>query len=349
MLSNFLGYFSHDIGIDLGTANTLVYVKGKGIIINEPSVVAINNRTNQILAIGQEAKNMVGRTPSHIVATRPLIDGVVSDFEITEQMLRYFIEKVHRETFTILPRPRIVVGVPYGVTEVEKRAAQEAAINAGAREVYLIEEPMAAAIGARLPVQEATGCMIVDIGGGTSEIAVISLGGIVVSKSLRIAGDELNQDIINYARDKYNLLLGERTAEEIKIQIGSAFPMNDEQSMIMRGRDLVSGLPKAIKVTDKEIREALTRSIINIVDAVKYIIEETPPELLADIMERGIWLAGGGALLHGLDQLITKVTLIPTYIVDDPLTAVSRGTGYVLDELESLKPVLIDTNISPTL
>jgi rod shape-determining protein MreB len=349
MFSNFLGYFSHDIGIDLGTANTLVYVKGKGIIINEPSVVAINNRTNQILAIGQEAKNMVGRTPGHIVATRPLIDGVVSDFEITEQMLRYFIEKVHRETFTILPRPRVVIGVPYGVTEVEKRAAQEAAINAGAREVYLIEEPMAAAIGARLPVQEATGCMIVDIGGGTSEIAVISLGGIVVSKSLRIAGDELNQDIVNYARDKYNLLLGERTAEDIKIQIGSAFSMDEEQSVIMRGRDLVSGLPKAIKITDKEIREALTKSIVKIVDAIKFIVEETPPELLADIMERGIWLAGGGALLHGLDQLITKVTLIPTYVVDDPLTAVSRGTGYVLDELETLKPVLIDTDISPTM
>lgn len=348
MISKLLGYFSHDIGIDLGTANTLVYVRGKGIIINEPSVVAINSKTNQILAIGSEARNMVGRTPSHIIATRPLVDGVVSDFEITEQMLRYFIERIHRETFSILPRPRIIIGVPYGVTEVEKRAAQEAAINAGAREVYLIEEPMAAAIGARLPIQEATGSMIVDIGGGTSEIAVISLGGVVSSKSLRIAGDELNQDIINYARDKYNLLLGERTAEEIKIQIGSAYPQKDTQEMIMRGRDLVSGLPKAMPITDKEVREAISRSVSNIVDAVKFVIEETPPELLADIMERGIWLSGGGALLDGLDQLIQKITLIPTYIVDDPLTAVARGTGYVLEDLDILRPVLLDSDFKPS-
>lgn len=347
MISKILGYFSHDIGIDLGTANTLVYVRGKGIVINEPSVVAINSRTNQILAIGREAKNMVGRTPGHIVATRPLVDGVVSDFEITEQMLRYFIEKVHRETFTILPRPRIVIGVPYGVTEVEKRAAQEAAINAGAREVFLIEEPMAAAIGARLPIQDATGSMVVDIGGGTSEIAVISLGGIVVSKSLRIAGDELNQDIINYARDKFNLLLGERTAEEIKISIGSAYPQSEVRDMVMRGRDLVTGLPKAIEISEKEVREAMTRSIGNIVDAIKFTIEETPPELLADIMERGIWLAGGGALLTGLDQLIQKITLIPTHVVDDPLTAVARGTGYVLEELNSLRPVLLDADFRP--
>ncbi|MFZ5391712.1 MAG: rod shape-determining protein [Patescibacteria group bacterium] len=348
MLNKILGYFSHDIGIDLGTANTLVYVKSKGIIINEPSVVAINNRTNQILAIGQEAYNMVGRTPGHIVASRPLVDGVVSDFEITEQMLRYFIERVHKETFTILPRPRVVIGVPYGVTEVEKRAAQEAAINAGAREVYLIEEPMAAAIGARLPIQDPTGSMIVDIGGGTSEIAVISLGGIVVSKSLRIAGDELNQDIINYARDKYNLLLGERTAEEIKIQIGSAYMQDENQSIIMRGRDLVTGLPKAMPISDREVREALSGSVASIVDAIKYTIEETPPELLADIMERGIWLSGGGALLVGLDQLIYKITSIPTHVVDDPLTAVARGTGYVLEELETLKSVLLANDFRPS-
>ena len=348
MLNKILGYFSHDIGIDLGTANTLVYVKSKGIIINEPSVVAINNRTNQILAIGQEAYNMVGRTPGHIVASRPLVDGVVSDFEITEQMLRYFIERVHKETFTILPRPRVVIGVPYGVTEVEKRAAQEAAVNAGAREVYLIEEPMAAAIGARLPIQDATGSMVVDIGGGTSEIAVISLGGIVVSKSLRIAGDELNQDIINYARDKYNLLLGERTAEEIKIQIGSAYMQDENQSFIMRGRDLVTGLPKAMPISDREVREAMSGSIASIVDAIKYTIEETPPELLADIMERGIWLSGGGALLVGLDQLIQKITSIPTHVVDDPLTAVARGTGYVLEELETLKSVLLDNDFKPS-
>lgn len=349
MIDNLLGYFSHDIGIDLGTANTLVYVRGKGIIINEPSVVAVNTRTNQILAIGQEAKNMVGRTPSHIIAHRPLVDGVVSDFEITEQMLRYFIEKVHRETFAILPRPRIVVGVPFGVTEVEKRAAQEAAVNAGAREVYLIEEPMAAAIGARLPVQEATGSMVVDIGGGTSEIAVISLGGIVTSKSLRIAGDELNQDIIDYVREKYNILLGERTAEEIKIQIGSASQLPEAREIIMRGRDLVTGLPKAMPISDREIREALNKSVSQIIDAVRFIIEATPPELLADIMERGIWLAGGGALLTGLDRAIQVNTSITTHIVDDPLTAVARGTGYVLDELEILKPVLVDTSFNPTL
>jgi len=349
MISKFLGLFSHDIGIDLGTANTLVFVRGKGIIINEPSVVAINNRTNQILAIGQDAYNMVGRTPGHIVAIRPLVDGVVSDFEITEQMLRYFIERVHRETFTILPRPRIVIGVPYGVTEVEKRAAQEASINAGAREVYLIEEPMAAAIGARLPIQDATGSLIVDIGGGTSEIAVISLGGIVTSKSLRIAGDEFNQDIINYARNKYNLLLGERTAEEIKINIGSAYIQNEPAEMLMRGRDLVTGLPKQMPINDKEVREALSGSIAEIIDAIGFTIEETPPELLADIMERGIWLSGGGALLAGLDQLIYKTTSIPTHIVDDPLTAVVRGTGYVLEELETLKTVLLDADFRPSM
>ncbi|MBU0647860.1 rod shape-determining protein [Patescibacteria group bacterium] len=349
MISNFLGYFSHDIGIDLGTANTLVYVRGKGIIINEPSVVAINSRTNQILAIGTDAYNMVGRTPGHIVATRPLIDGVVSDFEITEQMLRYFIERVHRETFTILPRPRVVIGVPYGVTEVEKRAAQEASINAGAREVYLIEEPMAAAIGARLPIQDATGSLVVDIGGGTSEIAVISLGGIVSSRSLRIAGDELNQAIIDYARDKYNLLLGERTAEEIKIQIGSAYIQDDSQTMTMRGRDLVSGLPKELPINDKEVREALSKPINDIIESIRFTIEETPPELLADIMERGIWLTGGGALLTGLDQLIHKSTTIPTHVVDDPLTAVARGTGYVLEELETLKPLLLHHDNQPTL
>lgn len=344
MIGNFLGLFSHDIGIDLGTANTLVFVRGKGIIINEPSVVAVNTRTNQILAIGEDAYNMVGRTPGHIIATRPLVDGVVSDFEITEQMLRYFIERVHRETFTILPRPRVVVGVPYGVTEVEKRAAQEASINAGAREVYLIEEPMAAAIGARLPIQDATGSLIVDIGGGTSEIAVISLGGIVTSKSLRIAGDEFNQDIIDYAREKYNLLLGERTAEEIKINIGSAYIQEEPSEMIMRGRDLVTGLPKELLINDKEVREALSGSIEEIIEAIRFTIEETPPELLADIMERGIWLSGGGALLPGLDQLIHKTTLIPTHIVDDPLTAVARGTGYVLEELGALKPVLLDAD-----
>src|SRR3990172_1592199 len=276
--------FSKDIGIDLGTANTLVYVRGKGIVINEPSVVAINQKTKQILAIGDEARKMVGRTPAHIVAIRPLVGGVVSDFEVTEQMLKYFIDKVHREKFSLFPRPRVVIGIPYGVTEVERRAVEEAALNAGARQVFLIEEPVAAAIGARLPIQEANGKMVVDIGGGTTEVAVISLGGIVASRSLRIAGDEMNQDIIEYARDQFHLMLGERTAEEIKIAIGSAIEQKDSQHVPMRGRDLVSGLPKEIMVTSEQIRVALKKSVQLIVDAVRQTMEETPPELVADIM-----------------------------------------------------------------
>lgn len=335
------GTFSHDIGIDLGTANTLVYVKGKGIIINEPSTVAINQKTKEILAIGEEAKKMVGRTPAHIIATRPLVDGVISDFEVTEQMLKYFIDKVHREKFSLFPRPRVVVGIPYGVTEVERRAVEEAAVNAGAREVYLIEEPLAAAIGARLPVQDASGNMIVDIGGGTTEVAVISLGGIVASRSLRIAGDEMNEDIINFAREQFNLLLGERTAEEIKIAIGSAKELKEPLTYPMRGRDLLTGLPKEIVVNDEQIRAALKKSVGQIIDAVKQTIEETPPELVADIMEKGIVLAGGGALLKNLNILITESTLTPTHIADDPLTAVVRGAGLILEDLESLKPVLV--------
>src|SRR5581483_4284219 len=301
--------FSKDIGIDLGTANTLVYVKGKGIVINEPSVVAVNQKTKQILAIGDDAKRMVGRTPAHIVAHRPLVDGVISDFDVTEQMLRYFIEKVSQATFGFLSRPRVVVGIPSGVTEVEKRAVQDATQNAGARAAFLIEEPMAAAIGARLPVQDAQGCFIVDIGGGTSEIAVISLGGIVVSKSIRIAGDELNENIIQFARDEFNLLIGERTAEDIKIRIGSASPMKGEkQKMPMRGRDLLSGLPKEVIVSDDQIRHALARSVKVIVNHIKNAVEESPPELVADIMDRGITLAGGGALLRGLDRLLAEET-----------------------------------------
>lgn len=343
MLNRILGFFSHDIGIDLGTANSLVYVKGKGIVINEPSVVAINTKTKQILAIGKEAQKMVGKTPSYIVATRPLVDGVVSDFEVTEQMLRYFIERVHRESFTLFPRPRVIVGIPSGVTEVEKRAVEEAALNAGAREVFLIEEPMAAAIGARLPVQDASGNMIVDIGGGTTEIAVISLGGIVVNKSIRIAGDELSEDIIQFAKEEYNLLLGERTAEEIKISIGSAYPLEKRLETTMRGRDLITGLPKSVVVSDEEIRRAMSRSIDQIVEAVKTTVEETPPELLADIMSRGIVLVGGGALLRGLDKKIEEETQIKTYVGDDPLTCVVRGAGLVLEDLESLKDVLVST------
>lgn len=342
-LDKFWGLFSHDIGIDLGTANTLVYVRGKGIVINEPSVVAINQKNKQVLAIGDEAKKMVGRTPAHIVAVRPLVDGVISDFEVTEQMLKYFIDKVHREKFSFFPRPRIVVGIPYGVTEVEKRAVEEAAMNAGARQVFLIEEPLAAAIGARLPVQEASGNMIVDIGGGTTEVAVISLGGIVASRSLRIAGDELNQDIIDFAREQFNLMLGERTAEELKIKIGSADVLPEKMTYAMRGRDLVSGLPKEIIVNDEQIRMAMQRSIQKIVDSVRQTIEETPPELVADIMGKGIVLAGGGALLRGLDRVIIRATQTKVHIADDPLTSVVRGTGLVLEDLETLKQVLVPT------
>ncbi|MFC1608600.1 rod shape-determining protein [Patescibacteria group bacterium] len=337
------GRFSKDIGIDLGTANTLVYVSGKGIVINEPSVVAINKRTGQILAIGKEAKKMVGKTPGHIVATRPLVDGVVSDFEVTEQMLKYFINKVHRESFSILPRPRVLVGIPSGVTEVEKRAVIDATMNAGGREAYVIDEPMAAAIGARLPVTNAAGNMIVDIGGGTSEIAVISLGGVVAAKSLRVAGDEMNEDIVRYCRDEFNLLIGEKTAEEVKIAIGSAHPQKKTITMKVRGRDLVSGLPKEITVDDENIREALSRSIRIIINNVKTIIEETPPELISDIMQRGIILAGGGSLIRGLDKAIANQTDMPVRMMEDPLTAVARGTGIVLDDLVNLKEVLIDS------
>jgi rod shape-determining protein MreB len=335
--------FSKDIGIDLGTANTLVYVKGKGIVINEPSVVAINQKTRQILAIGDEAKRMVGRTPAHIVAHRPLVDGVISDFDITEQMLRYFIEKVNQAAFGFLSRPRVVIGIPSGVTEVEKRAVQDATLNAGGRAAFLIEEPMAAAIGARLPVQDPQGCFIVDIGGGTSEIAVISLGGIVVSKSIRVAGDEMNENIVQFARDEYNLLIGERTAEEVKIRIGSAYPLKEKQKYSMRGRDILTGLPKEVVVTDEQIRHALNRSVKLIVNNIKIAVEESPPELVADIMDRGITLAGGGALLRGLDKLLAEETNMPVTIADDPLTAVVRGTGVILEDLEALKDVLVPT------
>ncbi len=343
MFDRLFGKFSKNMGIDLGTANTLVYVQGKGIVINEPSVVAINNKTGQILAIGNDAKKMVGKTPSHIVAQRPLVQGVISDFEVTEQMLRYFIEKVHAENFTLIPRPIVVIGIPCGVTEVEKRAVEDAALNAGARKAFLIEEPMAAAIGAKLPIQDAAGSMVVDIGGGTTEVAVISLGGIVVSKSLRIAGDVLNENIIQYARDEFNLLLGERTAEEIKISVGSALEIENPLEAEMRGRDLVTGLPKKVMVTDEQIRHAMAHSVRTLVNNIRGTIEETPPELLADIMDKGIVLAGGGALLRGLDKLIEQQTEIPVHVADDPLTCVVRGTGVVLEDIETLKEVLIAT------
>lgn len=340
MLVKFLKFLSEDIAIDLGTANSEVYVRGRGIVIQEPSVVAINQKTGQILAVGLEAKKMVGRTPAHIVATRPLRSGVISDFEVTEQMLRYFIEKARKRRWI---GPRLIVGIPWGVTEVEKKAVIDAAKSAGAREVFLIEEPMAAAIGARLPVQEAGGNFIVDIGGGTTEVAIISLGGIVLAKSLRIAGDKLNEDIIQWAQEEYKLLIGERTAEAIKIGIGSAYPLKEKRELPMRGRNLVTGLPEEILVSDEDIRKAMEKSIRQIVDEIKATIEETPPELLADVMTNGIYLSGGGALLRGLDTLIQKETKIPTKIIEDPMTAVVRGAGMVLENLDELHEVLVET------
>ncbi len=341
MLDAVFKNFSQDIGIDLGTANTLVYVKGKGIVINEPSVVAVNNRTRQIVAIGNEAQRMVGRTPAYITATRPLVDGVISDFEITEQMLRYFIDKVHSGTYSFLRRPRVVIGIPSGVTEVEKRAVQDAAVNAGARKAYLIEEPMAAAIGSRLPVQDATGSLVVDIGGGTTEIAVLSLGGVVVARSLRIAGDKMNQAIIQYAREKFNLLIGQRTAEEVKIRIGSVLPLAEAVVAPARGRDLVTGLPKEVIFQDKDVREALSGPVRQIMENLKAVIEVIPPEIVGDIMSRGIILAGGGALLRGLDQYLSEHTKIQVVVAEDPLTCVARGAGVVVEDLENLIDVLV--------
>ena len=349
MIRKIFSSLTKDIGIDLGTANKLVYVKGRGIIINEPSVVAVNQKTGQILAIGNEAKKMVGRTPGHIVATRPLVEGVISDFEVTEQMLRYFINKVYEKDWALMPRPRVVIGIPSGCTEVEKRAVEDAARSAGAREVYLIEEPMAAAIGSRLPIQEPVGNMIIDIGGGTSEVAVISLGGIVVCKSLRTAGDKLNVDIIQFARDEYKMLIGEKTAEDIKIKIGSAYPLEYKEEFLMKGRDLISGLPREITIDDSHVSHALTRSVRVLIKAIKDAIEETPPELITDLMERGIILAGGGGLLRGLDHLIADETKMPVKITEDPLTAVVRGCGIVLEDIDAVKNVLTSTQYEPIL
>jgi len=336
-------HISRDVAIDLGTATSLVYVKGEGIVIYEPSVVAVNQRTGQVLAIGEEAKKMVGRTPAYIVATRPLVNGVVSDFEVTEQMLKYFIEKVNKKKFIFGMRPRVIVGVPFGVTEVEKKAVCDATKNAGAREVFLIEEPMAAAIGARLEVQDAGGNFIVDIGGGTTEVAVISLGGIVIAKSLRVAGDKLNEDIIRFAQEEYQLLIGERAAEEVKIGIGSAFPMKEKKELPLRGRNLVTGLPEEIIVSSDEIQRALEKSVNQIITAVKTTVEETPPELLSDIMSKGIYLSGGGSLLRGLGALIQSEVKIATKLVEDPVTAVVRGAGMVLENLDQLEEVLTET------
>ncbi|MFZ2310737.1 MAG: rod shape-determining protein [Patescibacteria group bacterium] len=341
MFAKLLGKFSHDLGIDLGTKNTLVYLAEKGIIVNEPSVVAINKRTNEILEVGNEAKKMVGKTPGHIEAIKPLVDGVISDFEVTEKMLKYFITKVHNENFTLIPRPRVVIGIPLDLTEVEKKAVEDAARSAGARKVYLIEEAMAAAIGAHLPVTEATATMVVDIGGGTTEIAVISLGGVVTWKSLRLAGNEFDNNIIEYIREEFNILIGEQIAEDIKVKIGSAIPMDEPKEMEVRGRDLITGLPKAIIVTDKQVREAISRTILKIVENIKTILETTPPELVSDIYERGIFLSGGGALLRGLDKAISLASKIPVKIADDPLTCVVRGTGYLLGDKELLEKVVL--------
>lgn len=344
ILGRLFGFWSKDIGVDLGTANTLVYVRGKGIVINEPSIVAINQKTGKILAIGSEARRMVGRTPGYITVSRPLVSGVVSDFEVTEQMLKYFIDKVHPERFSLMPRPRVVVGVPSGVTEVEKRAVEDATYNAGAREVYLIEEPMAAAIGARLPVQDAVANVIVDMGGGTTEVAVISMGGLIAARSLRVAGDKLNDDIVRYLREERNLLIGEASAENLKIQLGSATELDEEIDGTVRGRDLVSGLPREIEVDSKEIRGAIQRSVKSIVSAIKSTIEETPPELTADLINRQIYLAGGGALLRGFDEIISRETKLLVKVVDDPLTAVARGCGLVLESVEQLKSILVSTD-----
>ena len=339
-MATFSQVFGRDMAVDLGTANTLVYVRGRGIVLNEPSVVAINTRTNQPLAVGAEAKRMIGRTPSHIQAIRPLRDGVIADFAITEKMLRYFIQKVQQRRWQ---KPRIVICVPSGITQVEQRAVEESAIQAGARAAYIIEEPMAAAIGSGLPVHEPTGNMVVDIGGGTTEVAVISLGGIVTSESVRIGGDELDESIINYVKKEYNLALGERTAEEIKIAIGSAFPLEEEPRAEIRGRDLVTGLPKTIIVTTEEIREALEEPVAAVVDAVKITLDRTPPELAADIMEQGFVLTGGGALLKGLDRRLGHETGMPLLISESPLHCVAIGSGQCLEEFEALKQVLISS------
>lgn len=334
--------FSKDIGIDLGTATTLVYVQGKGIVLREPSVVAIRNDTHTVLAVGEEAKKMVGRTPGNIVAIRPMRDGVIADFDITKMMLDHFIGKVNPRKGIF--RPRVIVGIPSGVTEVEKRAVIEAAFQAGAKEAHTVEEPMAAAIGAGLPVEEPTGSMVVDIGGGTTDVAIISLGGIVTSKSLRIGGDEMDESIISYIKREYNLMIGERTAEEVKIQIGSAFPKPKEETMDIRGRDLVSGLPKTLKITSTEILEALKDPVSSILESIKMTLEKTPPELAADIMDRGIMLAGGGALLSGIDRLIRQETGMPIQIADQPLDCVALGTGKILEENSLFKRVLTTTN-----
>jgi len=343
MAFNFLfGWFSNDIGVDLGTANSLVYLKGKGIVLDEPSVVAVEKGTNNVLAVGLEAKRMVGRTPGNIVAIRPLRDGVIADFVITEEMLRYFMSRVYRRGGFFAPR--VVIAIPSGITAVEKRAVEDSARQAGAREVYLVSEPMAATIGAGLAVQEPRGNLIVDIGGGTTEVAVISLGGIVLSKTVRIAGDEMDEAIVQHLKRTYNLMVGERTAEEVKITIGSAFSLDEETTMEVKGRDLVAGLPKTLTISSQEIREAMSETINAIVETVKLTLEQTPPELSADLVDRGIVIAGGGALLRGLDRLLNEETGLPVRIAENPLNTVVMGTGKILDEIKILKKVAVSVD-----
>ncbi|MFH1427656.1 MAG: rod shape-determining protein [Patescibacteria group bacterium] len=339
MLERFLGKFSKDLGIDMGSSSTLVITNEKGIIVNEPSVVAVNTRTDEILAVGTEAAKMSGKTPSYIMAIHPLEHSVISDFEVTEKMLKHFIDKAHAENFVLLPRPRVVIGIPSDITEVEKKAVEDVTKSAGAREILLVENALLAAIGARLPVLDATANMIIDIGGGTTEIAIVSLGGVVTWKNLRLSSGTFDHDIVQYAREEFNMLIGERVAEEIKMRIGSATPLAEELEMKMRGRDLINGLPKEISINDGQIREALARSIYHIIESIKATLEMTPPELVADIYERGITLTGGGALLRGLDIEIARATKIPVRIADEPLTCVARGAGKILEDLESYKNI----------
>jgi len=338
---NLRRFFSHDIGIDLGTANTLVYLRGKGVIINEPSVVAVNQKTGQVVAIGTEARAMLGRTPTHILAIKPLVDGVISDFEITEEMVSYLLGRTTMGSNKILS-PRVVVGVPSGITNVEIRAVRDATRNAGAGEVHIIEEPMAAAIGMRLPIHEPVGNMVIDIGGGTSDIAIISLGGVVRSKNLRIAGNKFNSDIVAHVRNQFKVLLGERTAEKVKTSIGSVLPAPTQLEIAVKGRDLVTGLPKEIIITDTDVREALSQSVETLIETIREVLESTPPEILSDIMHRGVFLSGGGALIKGLAELIEHEINVPVHIAADPLTAVARGTGIILENLESFKDILIE-------
>lgn len=338
-----LPLLSNDVGIDLGTANTLVYLRGKGIVVNEPSVVAVNQKTGQVVAVGAAAKAMLGRTPGHLVAVRPLIDGVVSDFEATEEMLAYLLNRAQGASRKMLG-PRAVIGVPSGITNVEIRAVRDAAQNAGAREVHIVEEPMAAALGIRMPVREAMGSMLVDIGGGNSDIAVISLGGIVRSKNLRIAGDKLNQDIISHVRGEFKLLIGEKTAENVKMAIGSVMEGGERLEALVRGRDLITGLPREVLVTDQDIREAISQSIDTLVESVREVLETTPPEILSDIMRSGIVLVGGGALLKGLDQLLSQWLKVPVMVADDPLSAVARGTGVILENLDAHRDVFLEND-----